>query len=265
MVEDFDSIISWPLAHADGIVLAEGSYPMSWAQGRAVFGGAITGTCVRAARALVPDRTPLTIDCTFLGPVVGGQSAALEARVLRAGKHMTTVEVTLAQGGHACTRTLVSFGVPRASKVALELPHRIVPPLGKDPLPHIEGVTPTFVQHFELTWAVGAYPFTGAREPGLGGHCKHRTRATGIDALVGLLDAWPAPVLPVLTGPAMASTVRWAAHLTAPERFDPLARCFFEARVISARDGYATTLGHLYDGGGQPIAWMEQLVAFFEK
>lgn len=53
---------------------------------------------------------------------------------------------------------------------------------------------------------------------------------------MALIDAWPPPVLVLMTTPSAASTVRWSVHLIDPSRFDP-------------------------DGG--VIAFSEQLVAYF--
>ena len=258
---DFETVTSWPARGAT----AEGSYPRSWAQGRATFGGAVAATAYRLASTLVDKaRRPLTVDCAFFGPVAAEVRATCEARVLREGKYVTSVESTIAQAGQLCARTLVSFGLPRASGIVIDEPPRVLPARTAEPVPHLEGLTPTFLQHFELTWMQGAYPFTGAKEHGIAGYCRHRTRANGVEAVLGLLDAWPGPMLPLLDGPGVASTVRWAAHLSDLATFDPHAYTYFDSRVVAAHDGYASTIGHLYDARGRAIAWSEQLVAFFE-
>ena len=244
--------------------VCEGSYPQTWAQGRATFGGAIAATAYRLARSLVePTRRALSVDCAFLGPVVPESPARCEAHVLRHGKYLTTVEATMSQGGQVCARTLTTLGLPRASDIAIAPPPRVLVPRTGEPVPHLEGVTPTFLQHFELTWMEGAYPYSGATEAGIGGYCRHRTEATGVEALLGLVDAWPGPMLPLMAGPGVASTVRWAAHFADLSTFDPHEHTYFDSSVVMARDGYATTEGHLYDHHGRALVWTEQLVAFF--
>ena len=264
----FDAITSWPvLGSGEGagrVAVCEGSFPQSWAQGRATFGGAVAATAHRLCRTLVdPQRRALTLDCAFLGPVVPEQPARCEARVLREGKYLTTVEATTSQGGQVCARTLLSFGLPRASDISIAPPPRTLPPRTGEPIPHIEGLTPTFLQHLELTWMEGGYPYSGVKEAVIGGYCRHRTAASGVEAVIGLVDAWPGPMLPLMDGPGIASSVRWALHFSDLSTFHASEPTYFDSRVVMASDGYATTTGHLYDHHGKALAWTEQLVAFF--
>ena len=264
MTSSFDAITSWPHTRTAEGAVCEGSYPPAWAQGRATFGGAIAATAYRLARSLVePARRALTVDCAFLGPVVPDRAWRCEAHVLREGKYLSTVEALVSQDGQGCARTLITFGVPRTSDIAIaSSPRGLVPRTG-EPVPHLEGLTPTFLQHFELTWMEGGYPYSGATEAVIGGYCRHRTEATGVEAALGLVDAWPGPMLPLMTSPGVASTVRWAAHFADLASFDPHEHTYFDSRVVMARDGYASTTGHLYDHHGKPLVWTEQLVAFF--
>lgn len=271
MRQDFTSATTWPGSFGEAsavgetdLLRVEGRFPSSWAQGRAVFGGAVAGVCLRAGRALVsPEHALLSVDTLFFAPVQPEAPVALEARVVRRGKSVTNLDVTLAQQGRVCARVTPIYGVARPSRIAVAQAPRKLPPLEGTPLPHIEGVTPTFIQHFELTWAIGSYPFTGASEAVLGGWCKHRGDDEGEAALVALIDAWPVPVLPLLSAPAPASSVRWTAYLVDAARYDGKQPCFYEARVLAARDGHASALAHLYDAQGELIAWSDQLVAYF--
>lgn len=258
----FESMLRWA-------ELGENRYtnsiPASWAQGRATFGGLVTAAGVRLVRRLVHNaRIVRSVDTQFLGPVKAEVPVVAETELLREGRFMTQAETRFSQDGALCARVTTTFGAPRDSALVVRAPsHAPTPPEGIA-VGYIEGVSPAFLQHMALRWSVGEPPFTGAAEALCGGHCRHGTEARGDEAVLGLLDAWPAPVLPMAQGGAMASTVRWTAHLVG-DAPPPEAWCFFEARAVTAGDGYASTLGHLYGPDGALVAWMEQLVAVFDK
>ena len=245
----------------------EGTFDPSWAQGRATFGGVQTALALQAMAALVPpERRARAVTTTFLGPV-SPAPAALEARVLRAGRALTSATAELWQGGSLRATFSASFGEDRPSAVQVQPDRRpaVPPPDAAPEQPYLDGVTPTFTQHFAYRWTHDSYPFTGSDTAVVGGWVRHRTAAPWVaGAAVGLLDAWPAPVLPLLRGPAPASTASWTAYLIdLPAAVSPEDWWWFEADARWAGGGYATTQGRLFAPDGRLAAHMEQLVVVF--
>jgi acyl-CoA thioesterase len=260
----FEAATTWT---PDGQGAWRGEVPAAWMQGRAAFGGVVTAAALRALRAEIGHERPLrSLTASFIAPVQPGEAQA-RAQVLRAGRALSHGEARVEQEGTTCAVLLGAFGEDRPSGVVVE-GARVTPPCSPDAvqdMPYIEGVVPRFVQSFHLRWAEGDYPFSGSAQGSFGGWCRHRTEARGVEGLIGLLDAWPAPVLPMLKGPAPASTVRWATHIVGDVDAAMAGWCWFTSRAISAGGGYASTLNHLYSEDGALIAWTEQLVAIFDR
>jgi acyl-CoA thioesterase len=259
----FDEAISWRRRGED--LRWEGAIPESWLQGRTAFGGLSGAIGLRAMReAIADERPPRTVDVAFVAPVVAGPASAT-VEVLRRGRNLTQASARIIQEG--AVRAIISgvFASPRRSSVRVDASDARppIPVAEARELPFIPGVTPTFTQHLDLRWADGGFPFSGHDTEGIAGYCRHRTQAAGVEALLALVDAWPAPVLPLLDRPTPASTVRWTVHLVG----DPPASddyCWLRSTTVAAGDGYATTEARLYGPDARLLAWAEQLVAIFD-
>jgi hypothetical protein len=186
--------------------------------------------------------------------------------ILRQGRYVTQVEARMLQAGEERARISGVFGQARPSSIAIAAPagKPSSPVEGTFAVPYIPNVTPVFVRNFDLHWTEGDFPFTGSKDAVVGGYCRHRTKATGVEAIVGLADAWPAPVLPLLNRPAPASSVRWTLHIVGELPADPNAWCWLRSSAITAGGGYATMKMHLHGPDLGLIAWGEQLVAVFD-
>lgn len=261
----FNHVSTWS-RRPDGAF--EGEIPPEWMQGRAAFGGLVAAAAVRAlVDAVGPGRPLRSFSLSFVAPVGPGPTIA-RPTVLRAGRALTHGEVRVEQGGQLCAVVLAAFGQDRPSDLALPRLHTTPPspPEATVDLPYIEGVMPRFVSNFQLRWADGAPPFSGAPTAEFGGWCRHTTDAPGLPGVIGLLDAWPAPVLPMLRHPAPASTARWTAHIVTDTAAAPTGAWYwYTSRALSAGAGYASTLNHLYDATGALVAWSEQLVVIFDR
>lgn len=264
----FGALTAWtPTTDAPDAPLT-GQIPESWMQGRAAFGGLPAAIGLHAARRLVPaERTPRAVHATLLAPL-GPAPATAAARVLRAGRALTQCEAELHQGDRLCARITAAFGQPRASKLALDPPERPdAPPPDKGlALPYMPGIAPAFTQHFDYRFTDGNLPFTGAAQPRLSGWVRHRT-APGRphEAILGLLDAWPAPVMVLPSRPVPASTVTWTVDFAAvPDAIDPDGWWYFHSEAQTVADGYSTFRGALYAPDGRLAALESQLVAIFD-
>lgn len=239
--------------------------PEDWMQGRTAFGGLLAALAARAIRREIPRPRPLaSLDVSFLAPVPAGP-ISIDAEVLKEGRFVTQGRAALDAGDGPAVCVHAVFAERRDSALAMTpaAPTPSKGPEGALEFPFIPGVTPAFTQHVRYLQTEGDPPFSGSSRALLGGYCRHRTAATGIEAVVALLDAWPAPVLCLGRAPFPASTVRCACHLVGepPAGFD--GDFFFLASGVSAGGGYATTLAHLW-AGDLLVAWSEQLVAVFD-
>ncbi len=243
-----------------------GDIPGDWAQGRTAFGGLSAALLIDAVRRLpeTSGSSVRSLDVAFIGPVPPG-TVSVVARALRRGKYLT----------HASAELLGTDGVPLTSihAVFAELRESTVQVRPEPPpmtpvdqcleMPHLEGITPDFARNFAISFALGI-PFTGSDEARINGWCRHRTPATGPAAVAALVDAWPGSVLPVLTAPAPASTVRWSLQF--PGSCDIIGDDWFwyESDTVIAAGGYSTMTARLWQGD-RLVSWSEQLLAVFER
>lgn len=244
-----------------------------WLQGRTAFGGLGAAIALRAAQRVVADagsQPPLrSVDVDFLAPIAAG-AVEVQANILRAGRAITWAEATVAQDGRVATRLRAVFATARPSAVRVP-PPTATPATAADAavaMPYIEGVVPRFVRNYEMRWGSGPMPFRGGSASHIDGWVRSRGPATGAPALLGLLDAWPAPVLGLLTAPAPASTVRWSVQLLDPEAvaaLDGQQLFHYRSDAVAAADGAVTFTARLADASGRVLAISEQLAVVFDQ
>lgn len=266
-MESFGQVTTWT---PDGPDAWTGVVPASWMQGRASFGGIVAAVGLRALRAAGGDgRSPRSIHTSFFGPL-GPTPARVTAQIVRRGRFVTHGRAELWQGDALQAQVTATFADDRDSGIVVEAPAR--PPRpgpdGLAELPYIEGIVPEFTRAFAFRWTDGKVPFSGAREPGLGGWCRHRTDP-GPDphaALLGLLDAWPSPVVSMFERPAPASSVSWSSlFYEVPAVVDEQQWWWYGSEAVAARDGHAGMRASLYGPSGRLAATVEQLVAVFDR
>lgn len=246
-----------------------GAVAPEWGQGRALFGGVVVGAAVRAAAAQVGADRPLrSVLATFVGPLAPGP-LAVHARLLRAGRALTTVQVEVAQGDAPGAVVTTAWGADRPS--LLSVPGPPLPPeldpAGLLELPYLPGITPQMTQHFDYRVAPEGIPYSGAARPRVAGQVRFKDGAP-LDAarVVALADAWPAPVLPLLRAPVPSSTVTWMVNLVAappPGGWDGRGLWTFVGDATAAGAGYADVHGHLWAPDGALVATSRQLVVEF--
>ena len=245
-----------------------GQVTADWSQGRAAFGGLLSGMMLSAAETLVPALPLRSVLMDFLAPAADGP-VQLVPTLLRVGRTMSRVEVKLWQEETLCAVMMAAFGPARAT--ALELSGTSAPPVSPQepvtPMPFIEGIIPRFTRQFDYRHIGGRYPYTGQSSPGVGGWVRIRDTAPVSPAgVLALIDAWPSPALPLLSRPAPASTVTWMVNLPAGPVSAPAEAWWrFEADVVSSSGGFTDTDGKLWAPDGTLVATSRQLVAEFSK
>lgn len=251
---------------ADGVLRCTADIPSDWAQGRTAFGG-LTGAVLIEAVERLPEVTGMpvrSLDAAFVGPVPSG-AVALSARVLRRGRYVTHSAADLiGSDGETLARLHAVHGALRDSAVTIDPDPPVPVPLEQClEMPHIDGITPDFARNFEVHFATGI-PFTGSSDAAITGWCRHRTPAVGAAAVAALVDVWPGSVLPVLTAPAPASTVRWSLQFPAPFDMSGDEWFWYESDTVTAQGGYSTMTARLWHGD-RLISWSEQLLTVFDR
>ena len=238
--------------------------PSDWMQGRTAFGGLLAAMATRAMGQRIPaGRDLLGLDVAFIAPA-GPGPVTIEVQSLREGRFVSQASAEIRFEGSTATRVHGIFGTRRDSRLVVPAAPA-VPSKPRDRglrLPFLPGITPEFTQHFEFHFTEGGLPFSGASEPVIGGFFRHLTEASGMEAVVALVDAWPAPLLPVASGPVPASSIHWSTHIVSPPPQDFDGYWWHRAHVVQANGGYGSIVARLY-ADKTLIAWSEQLVAVY--
>lgn len=242
--------------------------PAGWAQGRAGFGGLVGAILVARVNALVGEgRVLRSATVSFVGPVAVG-AATVTAEILRQGKSVIQVESRIVQNGEVMAVMLASFGVARASY--LQVPAATAPvfsaPDDSPALPYFPGVSPSFMQHFDVRWAHGDFPFTGSALPELGGWMRAKESRGAFDVmdLFLLSDAWPPALLPMVKGIAPGSSMCWTLEpVYLPENKTSGDWWQYQSKTDYAADGYGNTQARVWDDQGRLVAISRQTVVVF--
>jgi acyl-CoA thioesterase len=243
--------------------------PASWAQGRAAFGGLVAGLLYEGMRMWVGgERLLRSFSVSFVGPVAPDVPLTVDARVLREGRAVSQVHAQLVQGDQVMAAALASFGIGREShlQVPASPPPQVRRPEESPAWEYVEGRAPVFTRHFDWRWAIGSLPFAGVPDREMGGWIRFRERQPAIAEghLLGLIDAWPPAVLPMMTIRAPASSLTWTVDFIQPLpaiRWDQWV--LYRAWVDHGRDGYGQVGAHIWGPGGDLIAVSRQTVAVF--
>ncbi|MFV3405244.1 acyl-CoA thioesterase [Pseudomonas sp. NY15463] len=263
---NFTELLAAARAHPDAL-----SVPSDWAQGRAVFGGLMAAMLYEAMRLKLGDERPVrSLAITFVGPATPEVPISLEVEVLREGKAVSTLLGRALQNGQVVTLMQGSFGAGRPSVVAVEAhPAAPITPLehAAPELPFIQGVTPAFMRHVALRWAVGGLPFSGDTSRQMGGWVRLRDiEEAPLEAahVLALVDAWPPSLLPHLKQPAAGSTLTWTIEFIQPAPpLSTLDWCRYVVETEHARDGYGHAAAALWSAEGELVALSRQTVTVF--
>jgi acyl-CoA thioesterase len=252
--------------------------PRTWSNGRTVFGGLQVALSVRAMRGALDaglgmgagsaSSLPLrSLQTTFVTPVSAGTPLVLRAEFLRSGRSASHARCDLLQDGKvACTTTAI-FGAARPSRIVLDVPR---PQPDADPetlrdVPYIPGITPEFLQHLQLRWAVGRWPYSGHDDPHSMIFARLRDLDCGPeDALIALADSIPTPALSMLDKPAPATSMNWMLELIGdPGLLEREQWALIGTDVRAGADGYLSQTSVLWGPGGHAFSVSHQSVAIF--
>ena len=241
-----------------------------WSQGRASFGGVVAAAAHEAmAQQLVDDRPLRAMAVSFVGPVAPDVPVSVTSDVLRQGRSVTQAEARLDQEAGTMLAAHGSFGLPRESGLRVSAPPApsVVPPGEAASLPLTAGMTPAFLEHFDLRFCIGGFPFSGSRQRSMGGWMRFRQppKALTPSHLIALIDTWPPAVLPMLEQPAPASSLSWSLELIHPlPELAPDDWLLYEAVIEHALEGYSQTRAAVWSDRGDLIALSHQTVVVFD-
>ncbi len=264
MTTTFDSLMNQVIRKGDRYSV---EMPANWRQGRASFGGAVGALGVRAMQLdCAGDRPLRSLQVSFIGPV-GDDEITIAVQQLRAGKSVTHLQATLFQQDQAACVVNACFGEPRQS--VIDVPAAMRPkvkgPEGIVDLPYIPGATPDFTRNFNLRWAKGAFPFSGACEPvsGIWARFKESVPAS-ILHLIAVGDIPPTPVSTYLKKPAPLSSLSWMLDIIVDDlQADADGWWYVETTVDHAAEGYAHQGYSIYEPNGRLVALGRQVATVF--
>ncbi len=245
------------------------SIPQNWSQGRTAFGGLLTAMIVRAMSAEVDDKRLLRfITISFVNPVTPGDGFIIDVNKLQEGRTVTQMEGRAVQGDKTIAVVQSGFGLPRESSIHIDSAEAPVVPPPEDGtgLMYIPGISPQFLQNFDLRQVLGDLPFTGSKNSRVGGWMRFKG---GLDLftdahLIALIDVWPVGVLPMLRAPAPMSTLSWNVQLTHPYDVAPDEWLFYQATVRHTRAGYAASEASVWNEAGSLVAFSNHVVTVYD-
>jgi acyl-CoA thioesterase len=251
------------MVHEDGAWSAD--VPGSWLQGRSVFGGLQAALMLRAMRAVLPTPLPLRVFQTaFVAPVPGG-TVRIRPRLLRVGKSVTQIEARIVDGDATVALGVGVFGATRASRIHVT-PQRPPDPAGESmTLSYVPGVTPAFLQHFDVKWLEGALLYTGSRSTKASMSFGLRDDApTTEEHIIAIADGPPPIAMSFLTEPAPGSSMTWTLEmLTESVASLPLDGYRLDAELVAGHGGYTSQSVMLWSPGGEAVALSRQSMVVF--
>jgi len=240
-----------------------GEAPLSWAQGRTLYGGMTAALAWAMASRAFPSIPPLrSAQVAFVGPAAGNLTIA--PRLIRQGRSATFVQVSVSGEAGPAAECLFSCGAPRDSAVrhtAAAAPEVAAP----DACPTLFGGAPgpDFARNFEMRLAAGSRPL-GQGVPEF--TCWTRfTRSQQVDPLTGLIalaDALPPAAMVSFPAPAVISSMTWSIEVDALPT-DANAWFLQQSAAEDSADGYSRQAMTLWDESGRRLFAARQTVAIF--
>jgi len=240
-----------------------GDAPLSWAQGRTLYGGMTAALAWAMAARAFPDLPPLrSAQVAFVGPAAGLLTIA--PRLIRQGRSAAFIVVSVSGEAGPAAECLFSCGHPRDSAVHHVAPSAPdVPAPGDCPLLFGGAPGPDFARNFEMRLAAGNRPL-GQGEPFF--TCWTRfARHQQVDPLTGLIalaDALPPAAMVSFPKPAVISSMTWSIEI---DHLPDDADAWFLQRSAAedSADGYSRQAMTLWNATGRRLFAARQTVAIF--
>lgn len=222
-------------------------------------GGYVAAILVRALEAAAGQERPLrSLTVHYLRPPAAGP-ARVFVETERQGRSVTFLRARMEQDRKPCA---LALAVLAGAHEGLELDDAQAPRVpGPEEIGHVEvpEQAPPLASNFDSRPAIGALPFSGAREALTGGWLRFaEPEPLDAAALVAMTDAWLPATFTTVDRPIAVPTLDLTVHLRTGERRPPgwvLARY----RTRLAHEGYLEEDAELFAEDGELLAQSRQL------
>jgi acyl-CoA thioesterase II len=228
-------------------------------------GGYLASVVMQALTARVSDpaRAARSLTIHYLRPPAEGE-VTIEARVVRAGKSLSTLSARMTQDGAEIAVALAAFSQPRE---ALSFHDATMPAVTapEDTRPSVFGdeMKPPIAHRFDYRPITNEAIFVGGETAEVAAWVRLREpRPLDPVLLATISDALVPAVFPKASAPLAAITVDLTVHFRAPvadPAYDGWCLARFRSRV--AADGFIEEDGDMYRPDGVLIAQSRQLAA----
>jgi acyl-CoA thioesterase len=243
----------------------EGKLDRSWWVVRGPHGGYLGSILLRALTEALddPDRRVRSLTVHFVAAPDDGPFR-IETTIERAGRSITFMSARMSQGGRCVAVALAAFSVAWAGPEFddAEMPD-VSGPDDSFRFPVEDPSVPPFLRNFDMRWAVGDAPFSGADRAEVGGWMRlAEPRSADAILMATYADAWPPVVFPRLTEPVVCPTVDLTIHFRSPLPADGARPEDFYLGVYDsklARDGFFEETGEIWSAEGELLVQSRQL------
>jgi len=253
-----------------GLTGAKGRYRAEitpdWGQGRAGFGGIVAALGLKALRREIGEAPPLrSLNIAFIGPAMG--ELEIDVRPLRLGRTAAFLDATLLTRGTVAATVTGCFGPDRPSSLHHPVPRRtdLPPPEEAEALVPVEGVTPTFIQNFEIRGASPDDIFAGGTRGEISWWVRHKdpTAWGGEGGLVSALDVLPPAAANLLSTPCPVSSLSWMVDFPTSDLSTDDGWWFLSSSVDYATSGFSGQSMAAWSRDGRLAALHRQSVGIF--
>jgi acyl-CoA thioesterase len=241
----------------------------SWLQGRTAFGGLSTALVVAAmTKQAEGDRRLRSLSVLFVGPVPAGEHT-VKLRELRVGGSVSHLQGELVCDGDVALSASAAYGKDRPSAVVVAGPDipKLSDPETLQQMPYVEGLTPTFMQHFDMRIEYGQMPFSAGDSADFGIWLRFpKNRLVDLVSLIALADAPPMPGLNMIKAPGVGSSLSW--YLEFPRDLpdaDAADWWYCDYRCQAAGNGYFHNNATIWGPDCKVVMFSRQVAMVFEK
>jgi hypothetical protein len=238
-------------------------FPEGFMQGRAMFGGLVTGALVNAFEQATPGRPLRSLTASLCGPVQAG-AAQLHLEVLREGSGMTTSTLKLTQHEQVLAHGTAVMGAERIvdrNYVNLEAP-KLTQSALLEPLPVEPPMAPEYAKNFIFKTDCHL-PFSEETSGHALGWIEPRVVPQFFDNafLCYCVDAWwPAAFARESIPRPMATVAFTFEPFSIPKQLPMLYR----SRVVASTGGFTVELRELWSADGTLLALNQQTIAYIK-
>ncbi len=232
---------------------------------RGPHGGYLATIILRALTQAVddPGRAIRSFSTQYVAPPTEA-GLTIHTTIERAGKSMTFVSARTQQEDRLVALSLGAFSLPWQGLAFEDAPMPDVAGLEDAfPVPNEGEGIPAFLGNFDMRWAIGERPFSGADRAEVGGWLRMAEPIVADAPVVATyMDAWAPAVFPRAAQPVIAPTIDLTIHFrNALPVAGSTAEDFYLGRFRStvARDGFFEEDGELWTKDGLLVAQSRQL------